>query len=165
MPSTSPRHMRTWDGGRQVRVEECDVEIQNAFIGKKEQPSPEEVAAALGPAAGLWNDLIAWMAEKLGVSTQEWKGVCVHKYGWSLTLKVKKRTIVYLGPCTGCYRAAFTLSDKAVAAARKEKLPKKVQQVLAEAPRYPEGTGVRLMVNKAADLAPIRRLAAIKLAN
>lgn len=54
------------------------MEIQNAFIGKKEQPSPEEVAAALGSAAGLWNDLIAWMADTLGVATQEWKGIYVH---------------------------------------------------------------------------------------
>jgi hypothetical protein len=141
------------------------VEALNAFIGKKEQPSKEEVAAALGPAAGVWNDFIEWMRSELGVSTQEWKGVYVQKYGWALTLRLKKRTIVYLAPCTGCFRAAFTLSDKAVAAAKAAKLPKNVQQALAEARRYPEGTGLRLMVNKAADLAAIRKLAEIKLAH
>ena len=141
------------------------METLNAFIGKKKQPSQAEVTKALGPAAGLWTELIAWMADNLGVATQEWKGICVDKYGWSLTLKQKKRTIVYLGPCNGCFRVAFALGDKAVAAAKAEKLPRKIQQALAEAPRYAEGTGLRLMVNKAADLAPIRKLAEIKLAH
>ena len=56
-------------------------------------------------------------------------------------------------------------SEKAMAAAEQAKLPKKVHQALAEAPHYPEGTGLRLVVNKAADLAPIRTLAEIKLAH
>ena len=141
------------------------MELLNAFIGKKEQPSPEEVAAALGETAGLWNDLIDWMAGTLGVSTREWSGIYVHKYGWSLKLKLKKRTILYMGPCAGCFRASFVLSDKAMAAAKEAKFPKKIQQALAEAPRYPEGHGLRLVVHKAADLAPIRKLAQIKLSN
>jgi len=141
------------------------VELSNAFIGKAERPSPEEISAALGPTVDLWNEFIEWMASDLGVADQEWKGIYVHKYGWSLTLKRKKRTIVYLGPCAGCFRAAFTLSDKAVAAAKEARLPKKVLEALGEARRYPEGTGLRLVVNKAADLAAIRKLAEIKLAH
>jgi len=141
------------------------MEVLNAFMGKPEQPSPEEISAALGPTAGLWNELVEWMASRHGAGTQEWKGVCVKKYGWSLTLKVKKRTIVYLGPCIGCFRVAFALGDKAVAAAKETKLPKKILQALAEAPRYPEGTGLRLVVNNAADLDAIRKLAEIKLAH
>ena len=141
------------------------MEVPNAFIGKAEQPSREELGAALGPAAGLWNELIDRLASELGVATQEWKGVYVKKYGWSLTLKARKRTIVYLLPCIGCFRVAFTLGEKAMAAAEQAKLPKKVHQALSEAPHYPEGTGLRLVVNKAADLAPIRILAEIKLAH
>ena len=37
-------------------------------------------------------------------------------------------------------------------------------QVLNEAPRYPEGTAVRLMVKGAKDLAPIKKLALVKIA-
>src|SRR3954469_13207432 len=100
-----PPEGRRWKG--------CEVEILNAFVGKKEQPSPEEIAAAIGPAAGLWNELIDCMAGELGVSAQEWSGYCAHKYGWSLKLKLKKRTIVYLAPYSGSFLAAFVLSDKA----------------------------------------------------
>ncbi len=141
------------------------VELLNAFIGKTEQPSAEELSAALGPAAGIWNELLDEMANQLGVATQEWKGICVKKYGWSLQLKLKKRTIIHLAPRLACFQVAFVLGDKALAAAKAAKLPKKILQALAEAPHYPEGTGLRLVVNKAADLAPIRKLAKIKLAH
>lgn len=141
------------------------VEVLNAFVGKKEQPSPGDIAAALGPTMGLWNELIDWMANTLGVATQEWKGICVHKYGWSLTLKLKKRTIVYMGPCIGCFRVAFTLGDKALATAKAAKLPRKILEALADAPHYAEGTGLRLVITRAADLAPVRKLAEIKLAH
>ena len=141
------------------------MEPANALIGHTEPPSPQEVAAALGPAAGLWNELIDSIANKLGVNTQQWNGVYPHKYGWSLILQLKKRRILYLVPCQRSFRVTFLLSDKAVAAANATRLPKKVQDALAQAPRYPEGTGLRLTVNKAADLPPIRKIAEIKLAN
>lgn len=141
------------------------MEILNAFIGHAGQPSPSEVTAALGPSAGPWNELIDWMVNKLGVATHEWKGIYVHKYGWSFKLKQKKRTILHMAPCSGFFQVAVVFGDKALAAAKAAKLPKEVQQALAEAPRYPEGTGLRLVVKKSADLAPIRKLAEIKLAN
>ena len=141
------------------------MEIQNAFVGKKEQPLPEEVAAALGPTMPLWIELIHWMATVAGVSTQEWSGIYVHKYGWNLKLKVKKRTIVYMGPCKGFFRVSFVLSERAMAEAKGAKFSKKVHQALTEAPRYPEGYGLRLAVLKGANLAPIRKLAGIKLAS
>ena len=169
IPSTSPaRTERPNDSRAEVRAFAKGVgpwSVLNAFIGKAEQPSSEEIAAALGPAAGLVERTDRLDGSQAGVPTQEWRGIYVHKYGWSLKLKLKKRTIVHLGPCQGCFRAAFILSDKAMAAAKEAKFPKKIQQALAEAPRYPEGNGLRLVVTRAADLAAIRKLAEIKLAN
>jgi len=107
--------------------------------------------------------LVDWLAEQ-GVSGQEWKSSGM-KYGWSLRLKQKKKNIVYLSPCAGCFRVAFVLGDRAVEAARNSGLSKTTVQVLDEAPHYPEGTGVRLMVKSAKDLADIRKLALVKLAN
>ena len=141
------------------------MEYTNAFLGWTDQPSEAEVAAALGSTAKLWNDFIHWMADKEGITTQEWKGIVVRKYGWSLRLKLKARNIVYLGPGQNCFMVSFVLSDKALARAKHEHLPKAVQDVLNTAPRYPEGNGVRLLVHRAADLNPIRKIAAIKVAN
>ena len=139
--------------------------VVNAFIGKTEQPSPEELAGVLGPSEKLWHEFIAWMGTELGVTTQEWKGVCTKKYGWSLRLKVKARNIVYLGPSTGCFQVAFVLGDRALKVARETRFPAVVMQTIAEAPHYPEGTGLRLLVKSAKDLPAIRKLAEIKLAN
>jgi hypothetical protein len=141
------------------------VPVTNAFIGKTERPSPEELANVLGPSAEAWSEFIAWMADELRVTTQEWKGVYPKKYGWSLRLKIKSRNIVYLGPSAGCFQVAFVLGDRAVKAARETRFPAAVSQAIAEAPHYPEGTGVRLIVKSAKDLAPIRKLAEIKVAN
>jgi hypothetical protein len=141
------------------------MEARNAFIGKSEKPSPEELSAALGPTSKLWNDFVEWMASELGVVTQEWKGVCPNKYGWSLRLKMKARNIVYLSPYSGFFIVGFVLSDRAVKAAQEAQFPTAVAKAIAAAPHYPEGTGLRLPVKTARDLPSLRKLAAIKLAN
>jgi hypothetical protein len=117
----------------------------------------------LGSTAALWKQLVDWLAEQ-GAGESEWNSSGA-KYGWALRLKVKKRNIVYLVPCDGCFRVAFVLGDKAMAAARKGDLAKSMLKILDEAPRYAEGTGVRLMVRAAKDLAAIKKLALIKMAN
>ena len=139
------------------------MEVPNAFIGKKTQPTAEEVTSALGAAAVVWQELVDWLAEQKVVE-QEWKSYSV-KAGWNVRLKLKKRNIIYLSPCADSFRAAFILGDKAVAAARQGDLSKSTLKLLDEAPHYPEGTGVRLIVKATKDLAAIKKLALIKLAN
>jgi len=140
------------------------MDTPNAFIGKPAQPTSDEVSSVLGSSVPVWKELLAWLAEEKGVADQEWSSVSP-KYGWALRMKLKKRNIVYLSPCEGCFRVAFVLGDKAMTAARQSKLPKGVINVLDEAPHYAEGTGIRLMVHSSNDLEAIRTLAAIKLAN
>lgn len=140
------------------------MDIPNAFIGKTVQPTADELATALGPTASIWNDLVGWFVKELRVPDQEWKSSSP-KYGWTLILSFKKRRIVYLTPCAGCFRAALILGDRAVATARGTGLSKPLLKLLDEAPHYPEGTGLRLTVKTAKDLSAIRKLAQIKLAN
>lgn len=139
------------------------MEIHNAFIGHVDMPTAVEVDRALGQAAPLWHELVEW-AHTHGAEGEEWKSYSP-KYGWSLRLQHKKRNIVHMAPCEGCLNVAFILGDRAVAAARQLRLPKRVLQELEHAPRYPEGTGLRLTVRKHSDLPAIEKLAAIKLEN
>lgn len=136
----------------------------NAFIGKTKKPTVEELAAALGAARAMWDLFIAGLAEENGVDVREWSSYSP-KAGWALRLKHKKRTIVWLAPCQGCFRVAFILGDKAMKAARECGFPKRVMKILEEAPKYPEGTGVRITVKGAKDIAALKKLAEIKLAN
>ncbi len=140
------------------------MEAPNAFIGKTEQPSAEEIAAVLGPATTIWDRLIHQLAEEYSVNVQEWNSYSP-KAGWALKLKLKKRTIVYLAPCERCFRVAFILGDRAVQATKQSSLPIAVEKAIRDAPHYPEGTGLRLLVKGSRDLAAIRKLVAIKLAN
>jgi len=140
------------------------MEATNAFIGKTVKPTAGEIAAALGPATAIWNQLIHRLDEDYGVNIQEWNSYSP-KAGWALKLKLKKRTILYLAPCEQYFRVAFILGDKAITAAKQCRLPIAVKKAIDDAPRYPEGTGLRLVVKGSKDLAAIGKLVAIKLAN
>ena len=141
------------------------MDAQNAFLGRPDQPTEDELMKALGSVAPLWTELIEEVTIDAGNVTQEWQGTYVKRYGWSLRLRQKGRNIIFMAPCNGCFRVAFSLNDKAVQAAKAEKLPRKVADALANAPHYPEGTGLRLTVYKGSDLTAIRKLAQIKLAS
>jgi hypothetical protein len=136
----------------------------NAFINKPKQPTNAELAAALGPAKAAWDQLLADLAQEYGANGREWNSYSL-KAGWSLRVKRKARTIVWLAPCPGAFRVAFILGDKAVLAAQEAKLPKRILKIINEAPKYSEGTGVRLEVKSSKDIATLKKLAAIKLAN
>ena len=136
----------------------------NAFINKLKQPTNAELTAALGPAKATWDQLLSELAGELDANVHEWNCYSL-KAGWSLRVKRKERTIVWLAPCPGAFRVAFILGDKAVLAAQEAKLPKRILKIINEAPKYPEGTGVRLEVKSSKDIATLKKLAAIKLAN
>jgi hypothetical protein len=138
--------------------------LPNAFIGKSDKPTDKELTTALGPAKKLWDKLIAGLVKENSIDTHEWNSYSV-KAGWSLRLKVKKRNIIYLGPCKGCFRVAFVLGDKAVKAALQSDLPKRIIKIIKEAKRYVEGTAVRMDIKKTEDVDIAKKLAAIKLAN
>lgn len=136
----------------------------NAFINKPLPPTDAEVAAALGPARAAWDQLLNDLAQELDVTVHEWK--CHSpKWGWALRAKRKARTIVWLAPSESCFTVLFILGDKAVRAARQSKLPQRIIDALDAAPKYPEGTGVRLRVSNTRIIGTLKKLAAIKLAN
>jgi hypothetical protein len=136
----------------------------NAFIGAPAAPTDDSLAAALGPAKSVWDAIIDALTADGITDTREWKSYS-RKSGWSLRLARGKRTIVWLAPCERRIQVAFILGDKAVAAARSSDLPARVLALFDDAPKYPEGTGIRLHSTSAKDVPAIRKLARIKLAN
>lgn len=136
----------------------------NAFIGRTKQPTDAELSDALGASKPVWDRLLADLDREHGVSVREW--TCHSpKWGWSLRVKRKERTIVWLSPSRRSFQAGFILGDRAMAAAKLVRLPKRVVDAMKSAPKYPEGTGVRLEVKSPRDLGGLKALAAIKLAN
>ena len=136
----------------------------NAFVGRTKAPSDADLAAALGAVKPLWDEIVADMARDLGLTGSEWKSYGA-KHGWALQLRRGKRNIVHLAPCEGSIRVLFILGDRAVAAARAARLGAAGAKLLDEAPRYPEGTGIRLEVSRPRQIPLVRKLARIKLDN
>jgi hypothetical protein len=136
----------------------------NAFIGRITPPTDADLATALGAAKRPWDQLLVRLAAELEVRDLEWKSHAP-KWGWALRVLRRKRTIVWLSPWTGRFEVLFLLGEKAVRAARETKLPAAVRRALDHAPKYPEGTGLRLTVTSERGLPAIRKLAAIKLAH
>jgi hypothetical protein len=135
---------------------------QNPFVGKTTRPSDSDLGKALGRAKPLWDQLVAELASEHDVTNREWKSYSP-KYGWSLRLMRGKRTIVWLAPYAGVFQVLFIFGEKALTAIRQTAVPARVLRMLDEAPKYPEGTGLRFEIKTAKDIALVKKLAAIKL--
>lgn len=135
----------------------------NAFIGKKEQPTDADLAAALGHAKPLWDRLVSALVLDCPELVPEWKSYSPGM-GWAFRLQYRKRNIVHFGPCSGGFSVGLIFGDKALRAVRQARLPDRIREIVAMAPKYPEGTGVRLHVTEK-DLPAIRKLTKIKLEN
>jgi len=136
----------------------------SAFLDTCREPRPDELPAVLGRSHVHWERLLAYLAEQYAPLTATWKCYS-RKFGWSLQVKQKKRTVLYMVPHQKCFRVTFVLGDKAVAVARESDLPAQVMADIDGARKYVEGRGVNLEVRIKRDLAVIETLAAIKLAN
>ncbi len=136
----------------------------NAFIGRTEPPTDADLGDVLGSTKPVWDRLITDLASQQDVATHEWHCYSV-KAGWSLRLKRGKRTILWVAPCNGCFRVAFILGDKAIAAARQSGVTARVLRMIEQGEKYPEGTGIRLHIKGPRDLPAVHTLAEIKLKN
>jgi len=132
-----------------------------SFEDKTAPPDDRSLAEGLGPSKALWDECVRHISETYPPVTEAWG---FYK-AWSLRLKRKDRTIVYLLPGEGGFRCAFVFGAKATEAARRTRLPKAVLKAIDEAPVYAEGRGFRLDVKTAKDAETVKKLAAIKMAN
>jgi hypothetical protein len=134
------------------------------FDDKSKQPTKQMVAKAIGKQYQLWTDIAEYVVEKYAKAIEEWKYYSV-KYGWSFRLKDKKRNIIYMTPSDGHIIVAFMFGDKGVEAVQDSSLPQPIKDELRNAKKYVEGRVLRLQVRKKTDLANIKTLVDIKLAN
>ncbi len=134
----------------------------SALDDKLQVPTESALAAVLGPAKDLWNEFSAAIAAEYQPLTEKW-GFSGKKWGWSLALKQRKRTIVYLTPSESFFYAGFALGEKAVAAAQHGGLSADVLKLIDSARKYAEGRAVRLEVHTAEDIRQALAIAAAKM--
>ena len=134
----------------------------NAFAGFTKAPSRVELEQALGASYPVWQQLLAELALELGLKTVEWN-TSAPKRGWTLRVKQDDRIIIYLAPLTGSFHACFVLGDRALRAALAGNLPSPVLRQIRGASKCAVGTGIRIDVREAQDIAAIKKLAEAKL--
>ena len=132
-----------------------------SFDDKEKAPDDKALAKGLGRSKSLWDEFISHVSGAYPPVTEAWG---FYK-AWSLRLKRKDRTIVYLLPREGFFLCAFVYGGKATEAVRQAKLPKAVMKEIEAAPVYAEGRGFRLEVKTGKDLETMKALAAIKMAH
>ncbi len=136
----------------------------NPFLDQAHPPTPAEVERVLGRAAPRWQRLREELDAEFGELAPTWT-YSGKAHGWSLRLSRGKRAVLYLLPRNGGFLAAFALGEKACAASEAASLSKTLLQALANAPRYAEGRGVRIEVNRVDEIAGVLALARLKLAH
>jgi hypothetical protein len=136
----------------------------SAFDDKSRKPGTGDLKKMLGRTSAHWENLIAYLAGEYTPLDQTWNFAGAN-WGWSLRLKQKKRTILYLTPCKAYFFVGFVLGEKAVKAAHESSLPDSILTVIDAAKKYAEGRGVRLEIRNNKDLDNVKKLCAIKTAN
>jgi hypothetical protein len=136
----------------------------SAFHDRKAAPNPQDLARVLGKAAPLWVRVKDDVSVEFAPVEEDWSFAGA-KYGWSLRLKRGKRVVLYMTPGMGHFLASFALGEKACTAARDAGLPPWLLALIADAPKYVEGRGVRIPVRTRREARAVVNLAGIKLAN
>lgn len=146
-----------------MEVEDEDMAL-SAFDDKQQLPGPDDLKRVLGRTSNHWDKLTAHIADEFAPLDETW-GFAGAQWGWSLRLKQRKRTVLYLTPRRGHFLVGFALGEKAVKAARASGLPGSILEIIDDAKRYAEGRAVRIEIRNMKDLEITKKLAAIKMAN
>ena len=135
----------------------------SAFDDKSKKPKPIDLEKTLGRTFTHWGNLIKYIAAEYSPLDETW-GFSGAKWGWSLALKQKKRTVLYMTPCEKHFFVGFVLGEKAVKAAHDGRLSPSVLAIIDSAKKYAEGRGIRLDIRNKKDLDSVKKLAAVKMA-
>jgi hypothetical protein len=136
----------------------------SVFDDQSKEPQAGDLITMLGRSNSHWDSLVAHIAAEFPPLDITW-GFSGAKWGWSLRLKQKKRTVLYLTPCRRHFLVGFALGEKAVKAAHEVPLPDSILEAIESASKYAEGRGVRVEVRSKKDLGAVMGLAAVKMAN
>jgi len=133
----------------------------SAFGDKAAVPSDDIVASALGDRKALWDRITGHVGLSYKGASAEWKFYS-KEAGWTLVLKNGKRTLLYLIPLEGSFKANFVLGERGVAAAQGACLPPHVLSAMNEARPYMEGRSFMFDVGGEPDVGAVVKLIAVK---
>jgi hypothetical protein len=136
----------------------------SAFDDKSKKPNASDLKRTLKRASTHWDNLISHIASEFPPLDETWSFAGAN-WGWSLRLRQRKRTVLYMTPGEGYFFVGFALGEKAVKAAHGSTLPDSILTVIDGAKKYAEGRAVRIEIRAKKDLENAKMLASIKMAS
>lgn len=134
------------------------------FEKKEEIPCDEKLEEVLGDTKSVWDTILRYMEDTYQDIGYEWKFYS-KQAGWSFVIKSKKRTILYLIPQQGYFKASFVYGKKAVEEAEKAAVLKNLIHIIKEATCYAEGRSFMIDVETEEEIQLIEALVKIKIDN
>lgn len=125
-------------------------------------PDPAVLAAELGPAAAVWDAVIA-AVQAVVPCDLDWRPAHKLPFGVYAVLCKKDRNLVYLMPQPGAVEVRVMLGERAFGLAMAAKLPARIKKLAGEAKVYPEGHYIQIAPATAADVPGIVKLVECKL--
>ena len=141
------------------------VSCLSAFDDKALMPDDGTVAAALGGAALIWDELRAHVGDHYPSVIGEWKHYG-KAAGWTYKLISKKRNLLFFVPQTDCFRLRIVLGEKACACAEADhELPDEIKAAVCASAPYAEGRSIDIDIDRCEQLETVKRLLKIKYEN
>ena len=134
------------------------------FMDLSKMPETADLEIPLGNTYPIWNEIRGFVLEKYPAAIEEWH-IAVKKYGWGFRIKDKKRAIIYLSPRMGFFKVAMVFGQKATDQILATDISTEIKQELMNSKVYMEGRVIRLDVRDDSNLADIKKLVEIKIAN
>jgi hypothetical protein len=136
--------------------------VPSAFLDRTPHPRDRDLDEVLGRTGALWTQLRNDLASRFAPLDESWTW-SGQSHGWILKLTRKRRTVLYMVPGRGSFVASFALREPDWKVAQGSDLSAAVLEIIANAPPYAEGRGVRLEVRSRKDLGQVLTLAEIKM--
>ena len=133
----------------------------SVFDNKAFLPNDELLSNVLSETKNLWENIMAHICGAYKNIGSEWKFYS-KAAGWSFVVKSGKRTLIYLIPLAGYFKASFVYGEKAVTEAQLAGLPEFVLESIAEAKPYAEGRSFMVDVRDSDDVSLVEKLLKIK---
>ena len=148
------------------------VSCLSAFDDKAIMPDDDMVAAVLGGAAPLWDELRGHVEGAFPNVTGEWK-YYGKAAGWSYKLLTsrgrdvaKQRNLLFFVPRPDCFRLRIVLGEKGCACVEADTdLPEEIKEAFRAATPYAEGRSIDLDIDRREPLAAVKCLLEIKYEN
>lgn len=130
------------------------------FTDKKNQPTQEQISAAIGSTRVLWEKLKRYVEENYRVKSDF--AFYGKNYGWALRFRKAGKALVSMYAGEGEFTAQVVIGKEQAKEAFGLELGSNTRRVLEEARDFQEGRWLFIKVKTNQDLGDIKRLLSLK---